>query len=335
MRPARPFHRILAPAAALALALAGCEQPGEGDVLSIEAVGAVGAVLVLDANGTGRADQGDLPLAGWTVNLDQPAGGTVASAVTDEEGAAVFLEVPVGRLVPSVPANALGDTLSLIPATALPFTLGASQTASLAPVVTLPTYSVGQARELPAGKPLFTEGIALNGLGTTDRVLHLKAGDRYIRVLSVDEGSVAVGDSVRVAGRTAVDQGVPVLDGQAVFRLRAGGPQPVPLQLSTGEAAGARGGELDAALVFVTGAEIKEVVDQGEEGVLLVADDGNGPVTIRFRSSFQVDPEAIEPDTDFLAVAVGLLVPGRLGTEVVWEIRPRTTSDVLIGRLGG
>jgi hypothetical protein len=322
-------------AVSAAPALWGCGDPSEGEVLTIDAVGSVQAQLIFDANGTGRADAGDQPLSGWTVTLDQPAGGTVATAQTNVSGLALFPEVPVGQWKASVPASRLGDTLSLVPSTVQPFTLRALQVVEVVPVATLPSMKIGEVRLLEPGKPLFTEGIALNTLVQGDRTLHIKAQDRYLRVLTVDSGAATLGDSVRVSGRTMVDQGVPVLDGRSVFRLRASTGQPVAVTLSTGDAAGARGGSLDAALVAVGNADVLEVVSEGDAGVRLVVNDGTGPLTIRFRSFLQVDPRAVNPATDFVGVGAGLLVPNSVGGTVVWELRPRTVSDVLFYRPSG
>lgn len=316
------------------LGLAACDDPGSGDVLAIEAVGAVDAALVFDANGTGSLDGGDDPLSDWTLNLDQPAGGTVASATTDEDGIARFQEVPVGRLVPSVPAGELGDTLDFVTASVEPFTLAAQQSAQLAVALTLPSRLLEEVRTTPSGVPLFVEGVALNPFAPGDRSLHLRAGSHYLRVLSVEEGAVAFGDSVRVRGRTATDQGVAVLDGQAVFRLGGASEVPTPIALSTGEAAGAQGGSLDAALVRIRDADILDVTDEGDDGIVLNIDDGSGVLALRFREFLGADPDLIDPETDRISVCVGLLVPTRTGQTVAWEIRPRAQSDVAIVRDG-
>jgi len=328
-----------APASALLalsglLLLGGCKDSKSGDLLTIEATGAVAGQLFFDSNGNGAADGADRPLEGWTFRLDQLAGGTVVSGETDADGIVLFETVPVGRLVPAVDPDELGDTISIISSTAQPFTLGAGQEVALIPVVTLPTFTVAQARDLDPETPLFVEGVALNTFPTeTERTLHLRNGNRFIRALSVDSGTVALGDSVRVRGRTAVSQGVPVVDGKVVYRLAAG-TAPTPRTLTTGEAAGAQGGALDAALVRVQTAELLEVRDEGNAGVRLVVDDGSGPLTIHFRSFLQVDPDAIDVDTDRLAGAVGLLVPVRTATGVVWELQPRTLQEVVLVRIG-
>ncbi|MFO8175022.1 MAG: hypothetical protein R6T96_12115 [Longimicrobiales bacterium] len=334
----RSSLRQLSLAALLAapLALGGCDDPGKGDVADIEAVGAVGARLIFDTNGNGRVDSGDRVLSGWTVNLEQPAGGLIASQVTDEEGEAIFEEVPVGRLVAGVPDEELGDTVSLLPSSVQPFILEAFQSVQLTSVVTLPSFTVQEVRALPSAKPLFTEGIALNRLVQGDMTLHIWSGSTYLRILSVEEATTfSPGDSVRVSGRTAVDNGVPVLDGQAVFRLVSSARAPTAVKLSTGEAAGARAGSLDAALVEVNSADVLEVLDQGNDGVLVRVDDGTGPLRVRFRSFFNLDPGSVDAETDSFGYAVGLLVPVRLENSVVWEIHPRTPSDVLIVRTIG
>jgi len=319
----------------VSLFLGGCDTPGPGEVLSVDAVGAVVGQLLFDANGNGGADQTDRPLRGWTFKLNQPAGGTVASDVTDSVGVALFEEVPVGRLVPALSESELGDTLSPIRSTFPTFTLAAGQEVGVVSVVTLPSYSVADARDLPPEQPVFVEGVALNGFPTaTERNLHLRNGESFMRVLSVDSGSVAIGDTVRVRGRTARSLGVPVLDGKVVYRLGSTSPAPVAVTLLTGEAADARGGALDAALVAVFDAEILEVRDERNEGVRMVVDDGSGPVTIHFRAFLNVDPDAIDPDTDHLLRATGLLVPAQTGGVVAWELQPRTVQEVVVGPIG-
>ena len=324
---------VVPTATAVLLFLAGCQDTSSKSVLAIEALGAVAGQLFFDANGNGGADQADRPLEGWTLRLDQPAGGTVASGTTDAEGVVLFEEVPVGRLVPALSEAQLGDTLSPVPGTFPTFTLAALQQVAVVPVVTLPFFSVAEARDLPTENPLFVEGVALNAFPTPEeRNLHIKAGGAYIRVLSVDSGAVAVGDSVRIRGRTGVSEGVPVLDGKVVYRLSAG-VAPVPVTLTTGEAAGARGGALDAALVSVFDAEILEVTDGGNDGVSVVVDDGGGPLTLHFRSFLDVDPDAIDPASDRLLGAVGLLVPDRIGGAVVWKLQPRSVGEVVFVRV--
>ena len=323
------------PATAALLLLGACDGSRSGGVLAIEAMGAVAGQLLFDANGNGGADQADRPLEGWTFRLNQPAGGTLVSGVTGVDGIALFPEVPVGRLVPALSETQLGDTLNPIAASFPTFTLAAGQEVGVVSVVTLPSFTVADARDLPAEKPVFVEGVALNTFPTaTERTLHLRNGPSYIRVLSVDSGTVAVGDTVRVRGRTARSLGVPVLDGKVVYRLGSTGSAPVAVRLSTGEAADARGGALDAALVSVFTADILEVRDEGNAGVRMVVDDGSGAVTIHFRAFLNVDPDAIDPDTDRLVGAAGLLVPVQSGGAVAWQLQPRTVQEVVVVRIG-
>jgi hypothetical protein len=332
-RPRQQLPAILGVAlAAFSVSACGSESI---DLLTIEAVGTVSGKLVVDSNGSGGADLNDQPLEGWTFELSQPAGGTVVSGVTQADGTILFEDVPVGLLIPVLSDGDLGDTLSLIASTVQPFTLEAGKRVATAPVVTLPFFTLAEARNLPQGKPLFVEGTALNTFPTTlERSLHLKSGGSYIRVLSVDSGTVAVGDSVRVKGRTALSEGVPVLDGKVVYRLSSAVSPPVPVTLNTGGAADARGGALDAALVGVSTADILNVADEGDDGILVVVDDGSGPLTIRLRAFLNVDPDSIDPEANGLASAVGLLVPVRVAGAVVWELQPRSTQEVSFRKLG-
>lgn len=312
----------------------GCRDSGSNDLLTIEATGTVAGRLLFDANGDGTVNGTDRPLQDWEFRLDQPAGGTVVSADTDAEGAVLFEEVPVGRMVPAVAPGDLGDTLSLLAATAEPFTLGAGDEVELAALVTFPIVGVAEARDLDPETPVFVDGVALNTFPTaTERTLHLRGGGRFIRVLSVDSGTVALGDSVRVRGRTAVSQGVPVLDGVVAYRLASGVP-PTPTILTTAEAAGAGGGILDAALVRVQNAELLEVRDEGNEGVRLVVNDGTGPLTIHFRAFLNVDAGSIDVDTQRLGGASGLLVPVRGVAGVSWQLQPRTLQEVTLAPIG-
>jgi len=309
--------------------MVACGDTSSVDLLSIDTVGTVTAKLVLDSDGNGGANQTDPPLEGWTVELAQPAGGTVVTGLTDADGSVLFSDVPVGLLVPALSPGDMGDTLSLIPSTAQAFTLEAGDQVTVSPVVTLPFFTLAEARDLPPGKPLFVEGTTLNTFPTTgERNLHLKSGGSYIRVLSVDSGTVALGDSVRVRARTSISEGVPTLDGKMVYRLGSATATPVPVDLTTGEAAGARGGALDAALVKVSTADIIEVLDEEDEGVILVVDDGSGLLTIRLRSFLDPDPDSIDPETEELESGVGLLVPVRVGAAVVWELQPRSIQEV-------
>jgi len=255
----RLFLGVFPLLAGASLFLGACEGSKPGDILTVEGVGAVAGQLLFDANGNGGADQADRPLEGWTFKLDQPAGGTVVSGVTDADGIVLFEEVPIGRLVPAISESQLGDTLNPIPSTFPTFTLASGDELGVVSVLTLPSYSVADARDLSPEIPVFVEGVALNSFpDVNERNLHLRNAGSFIRVLSVDSGTVAVGDTVRVRGRTARFQGVPVLDGKVVYRLGPTSPTPVAVTLTTAEAADARGGALDAALVAVFEAEILE-----------------------------------------------------------------------------
>jgi hypothetical protein len=327
----RPWARLtVASLVAVALApLAACEDQAGSDPLAIEGTGTVQGILFFDANGTRTGDGADDPLEGWLLSLRQPAGGTVASDETDEEGTVLFEDVPVGRLVLGVGEEELGDTLIVVEETVAPFTLTIDDQVSVGALLTLPRVTIVEARETPPDKPVFVTGVALNTFPADDRTLHIRGPGAYLRIQTVEEGNVSVGDSVRVRGRTAVDQGVPVLDGAEVFRLGTGAAV-TPVSLGTAEAADAQGGSLDAALVEVGDAEILEVEDLGNNGLRVRVDDGSGPVNLLLREFLDFADDDFDPDERELVRAVGLLVPGRIDGRVVWELLPRTRSDLIV-----
>jgi hypothetical protein len=49
-----------------------------------------------DVNGNGAADENETGLAGWTVNLEQPAGTIIANQTTAEDGTYAFMDLPAG-----------------------------------------------------------------------------------------------------------------------------------------------------------------------------------------------------------------------------------------------
>jgi hypothetical protein len=103
-------------------------------------------------------------------------------------------------------------------------------------------------------------------------------------------------------------------------------PQPIPL--TTAAAASANGGALDAALVQVNLAEILEVERLDDDDVRVLVDDGSGELEILYRAFLNVNPNDFKPDTVFVDLARGLLVPYADGGETRWRLLPRARSDV-------
>jgi hypothetical protein len=322
----RAFVAMLLPL--LWLGVGACDDTGDGDPISVDAAGKVKGQLFLDLNGTGQADGGDDGAEGFIVRLEQPGGGRHGSATTDTAGRFSFSDVPVGRWVIRLDESQLGDSLEAFGAGLDDFELPFADSVALLPGLTYKTYTLAEARALDTGLPLFTHGIALNALGNNVRSLHMKSGDTYLRVTGIVGGFAQPGDSVRVRGRSAREAGEPLLTSGAVFGLETTGIIPEPIALSTAEAASADGGLLDAALVSVSDAEILSVSLLDDDDVRVLIDDGSGVLELRYQARLNVNHNALVPDTVFVDLARGLLVPYVDGGETRWRLEPRTRSDV-------
>jgi hypothetical protein len=306
-----------------------CEQDGNGGMTGVDSNGIVRGLLFQDLNGTGQPDLGDDGVEGWPLRLRQPAGGVLATATSDTAGVFEFGEVPAGRVVLTVDAALLGDTLELLGVAYEPFDLGRDQTVDLRPGVRFLTYEPVDARGLAPGRPLFSYGIALNALSSNVRTLHIRGLDGTpLRIVGFAGGLIQPGDSVRVRGRTARELGQPILEQGAVFTLRVALEAPEAVVATTGDASLARGGELDSDLVEVRDADVLEVDDEDEDGIRVLVDDGSGPLEIRYREFLAQNPDEIVPDSVVVERARGLLVPYDDGGETRWRLLPRTRSDV-------
>lgn len=325
-RVSRAYVAVLLPL--LWLGVGACDDTGDGDPVAVDAAGKVKGQLFLDLNGTGQADGGDEGAEGFTVRLEQPAGGREASATTDTAGRFSFSDVPVGRWVIRLDENQLGDSLDAFGAGFEDFELPFADSVALLPGLTYKTFTLDEVRALDPGLPLFSHGIALNALGSGVRSLHVRSGDTYLRVTGILGGFAQPGDSVRVRGRSAREAGQPLLTSGAVFGLETTSIFPEPIALSTSQAASADGGLLDAALVSVSDAEILEVELLDDDDVRVLIDDGSGELELRYQARLNVNHNTLVPDTVFVDLARGLLVPYVDGGETRWRLEPRARSDV-------
>jgi hypothetical protein len=182
---------------------------------------------------------------------------------------------------------------------------------------------------------VFTSGIALNARpNNSDGQVHLEGATAFLRATNVARatggGIVQAGDSVRILGRTAVDNGQPVLDDVTAIVLIPSATVPLPEELTTAEAASAGDGALDAALVNVRHAEITDTATVDGDFHVWV-DDGSGPLELVFRSFLAVDPGSFPADgTAQVARATGLLSPFDDGGSVRWRLLPRAGGDVAL-----
>ncbi|HEV2146639.1 MAG TPA: carboxypeptidase-like regulatory domain-containing protein [Longimicrobiaceae bacterium] len=306
---------LLLGAAALA---AGCEG---GKVLEVESTGAVRGVVFLDRNGNGVGpEQLDRPLPAAEVRLVTPGtGAVVAKATADSSGVFRILNVPIGRYEVIVDPARLGDSIRLLaptPTAAVP----PNDTVTVAVGVTYPKLTVEEARTFPAGRRVFVEGTVVAAYADT---AHVSGVERSIRATRL-QARAGVGDSVRVLGVTSRTRGQPTLDDALVFQLPSRVGAPAPMVVTTGTAATAGGGTLDAAQVQVRATVVDTFNVEGESFLRL--NDGSGPVDffLGFRLNFR--GSGFVPGARVLATGVLVPAPGGAG----WWIRWRRPEDLRI-----
>jgi len=122
----------------------------------------------------------------------------------------------------------------------------------------------------------------------------------------------------------AVRDGEAVIDDPVVYILALSRPLPPPETVSTGTAASADGGRLDAGLVRLSGVTIADTLTTND-GFELRADDGSGEVVILLDSDVAFALAGLVPAA--LIDAAGVLVPNGTGT---WWLKPRGNSDIVI-----
>jgi uncharacterized repeat protein (TIGR01451 family) len=314
------------------LAAGACTDASDVTLLEIDATGTVAGIVFLDADGDGQRTGADVPQGDIRVVLLGSSGNEVQDATTDTLGLFIFEDVPAGAYTVRIPAGALGDSLLAAPEAGEEVQLQREDTVVVELGVSYPVVDVEAVDTLPRGSRIFTSGIALNSrLPFGDGRVHIRGASGALRAIRVDRASLATGDSVRLLGRTAIDQGRTVLDEVSAVVLVNQAALPVPEEVSTADAATADAGALDADLVRVRNAAILDTATvQGDLRVTI--DDGSGPLEMVLQSFLQVDPRAFQPDTVVeVARAAGLLVPldGGDGT-VSWRLFPRGGGDLAL-----
>jgi hypothetical protein len=310
-----------------ALALPACEQDSGKSLLSIDATGSVQGLVFQDLNGNGIADIQDGPAEGVQVQLvTWGSGAVVDEAVSDSEGRFSFADAPVGTYTMSVNFSQLADTLMVVGLDDSAIVVPADSAATTVFGISLTTVTIEEARSLPVGTPVFVEGEALAGpLTWSDRTGHFRDGDFAIRGVSMVVDALFPGDTVRVRGRTGTNAGQPVLVDAKAYVLAGFGSSPAPIPLTTGEAAGAQGGTLDANLVRIESAVVSDTFRIGNDLVARV-DDASGELEI-----------LLDGDVSWLAdvapgkvfnFATGVLVP--VDGSASWQLKPRTRFDIAV-----
>lgn len=315
---------------AAALLAVGCENAGTGLGISLFPSGTVGVFAYLDRDGSRTYTPAlDTVFANARVAL-LPVGGTDTARVitTGPTGQAVFSDVPLGRYRVVIDPASIGDTISVqLVDSAAGFTVAANDSIGVLARLGYPEVSIRAVRGLPLGRRVFLRAVVLAGVQSfRDTTSHITDTSGFLRLTRVNlRGGLTgnnPGDSVSVLGVTATRLGLPVLDNVSLARFGVR-PAPVPIAVSTGSAATATNGTLDAALVQVTGAIISDTSTVAPD-FLVRGSDGSGDLEILldgninfFRANFRIGRSMN---------ARGVLVPDGLGR---WRLKPRDTGDVI------
>ncbi len=324
------FHALML---AAVTALFSCDSATTVKLLQIDATGEVVGYAFVDGNDNQVYDAGDQPLKDVSVVLQASKQGTVVNTVTtDSVGFYAMPDVPVGSYHVTLSADVLGDSLEIVSDSTQDVELQRGDTTHVDFGVSFPVLSIAQIRDLPVGKRIFTSGIALNpNVSYVDARLHIQADSSYLRAINVARGTVQTGDSIRLAGRIANDNGEPVLDDVTPMVLVNGARIPAPVDVSTGEAAVADGGRLDAALARVRAAEILDTATVDGDFHFHI-DDGSGVLEVVVPAFEQINSSLVFPDS-ILRVnrALGLLVPIKdVNGSTTWRLYPRGGSDLTL-----
>lgn len=321
------------PAALLCLLAVACSNAGEDLGLPPLSVGGVTVGVIVDRDGSGAPSAFDTVYNGAKIALFMRDGvDTIRIANTNANGIAAFTSLPIGRYRYAVIPSSVGDTLPVIRFGEVEFTIRADSLFGAGTAeVSYATLTLDEARQAPPGRRVFIHGIVTSPLQVfSDSAMFVKSGSRQIRITSAAHrpGRTGnnLGDSVVVLGTTGSDAGQPVLLGGLVLTLGTG-PAPVPVDLTVGEAATARGGELDAGLVRMTGGAIADTATVGAEWHVWVTDTltMNDTTLVVFDALLQVTKSAYVPGRRF--TSRGVLIPDGNGS---WFLKPRPVSGEVV-----
>ena len=319
-------------AAAVVVGLA-CTDATDVELLQINASGVVSGRAYIDMNGTRLPDEGDEPLSDVTVLLSSTSDmSPVATVQSQGDGEFIFEDVPVGRYVVRLDSMVLGDSLvTLGPERGVEVTRGTSTEAILG--LSYPVLTVEEVRAAAPGTRVFTSGIALNTRRTfsEDHRIFIEGATAYLQATNVPYTNppIAAGDSVRFLGRTGSQAGQPILDEVTPIILLGQARVTQPREVSTAAAADADGGDLDAALVRIRRAEIRDTLTSDND-FSFTANDGSGPVRVIVRSFLGRSLSDLGPTTIRLEQAVGLLSPEDDGSgNVRWRLVVRSAGELV------
>ena len=322
--------QTLAFSGVVAVTLVGCELATDVELIEFSGLGQVSGVVYRDQNGSGVFDEGDVPLDSVAVAVAPPGSNEFAgSTVTDSTGTFTLDGIPAGTYeLRTDLLDMLGDTVEVLEAPPVTYAVNSGDTVQLRLGVTYPTLTISQVLAAPSGRRVFTQGIALNARDPFgDGVVHFQAGSTYLRTTDVERAPLGAGDSTKVLGSTATSLGRTVLTGVTPLVLIPSAVVPLPIELTTGSAADASSGVLDAALIQIRDANIQSVTDLGQGAYRIRANDGSGPVDIEIPGYLAHDGTDLVPGRT-VTRATGLLRPASDGGD--WRIHLRNSSDLFV-----
>jgi uncharacterized repeat protein (TIGR01451 family) len=312
-------------------AVGSCMSATDVDRLEIVATGVIVGQAFLDQNGNGGIDGGDGPLEDAAVQLvSQGAQAVVAEGTTDSLGVFVIEDVPLGAYDVRVGATILGDSLTALPTTGT-VTIELGDTTFVSLGASYPHLALEDVLTAAPGRRVFTAAVALTSRPANgDGLVFFKGATGYLRGTNVERANIGPGDSLRVLGRVTVSHGRPALDAVTPFLLVGGAQLVLPVAVSVPAAGEADGGALDAALVRIQNAEIRDTSSVGNDKHFW-AHSGGDSVEVVLRSFLGISPNPpIRPDTVVaLSQAVGLLSPFDDGSgNVRWRLLVRSASEI-------
>ena len=317
----------------LALLASGCQDEAD-DGISVEATGAVDGLAWLDRNGNGVLEGLDGPAPGVTIQLLPPTGRQILySAESNAAGEFIMPAVMVGDYRVAVDTPSVGDTLRIVRVDSANPTVAAGDTASILVAVSFPATTIDGLRAAPLDRQYFVEGDVISEWDTFgDGTLHIRDATGAIRALRVQVNDAALGDRVRLLGTTSLQAGRRVIKDVLVFPVETGVESPDPVTTTTGTAATADAGTLDADLVRVSDAVIQDTLRSSFNEVVFRVDDGSGPLDIVLDQNLPTFFLDFPPDS-VLGVpldATGILVPPASGARGTWVLKPRRNPDLLV-----
>lgn len=320
--------RLRASLITMCLVFTACETPINERILEIETGGAVLVFLYRDDNVNGAFNAGsDVPVADARFALRMRGAETDDFTTQTDTAGFGMAQVPPGRYTLKVDDSVLGDSLELT-AGGTEFTVATTDTVRQNVGIAYITVTPSEARVTPLGRRVWLNGVALNAPASFgDSTVHVTDGQRSIRAFAVRPAGFVAGDSVLFLGRLTQVDGQPVLEVNTQIQ-RGQQVTVVPDSISTGSAADAAGGALDAALVRIFNAVIGDTATDPAGNRVFTVDDGSGPVRMvlsRNRTWSPINQFVIGATIE----GTGVLAPDPAQTSV-WVLKPRARTDLLV-----